>query len=238
MVQAALAALSDKQVSLLNKFQSALALADVAGYLKSLAGALAPGVSNVNVLNLSGNVADGETVTIGGKVYEFDPSANGVVAGHIAVSSADATRATATPALVAAINANDTRITAVSLVSDAVVLIYEKEPAGNALTCSEAMTNGAWTANTMYGGLAVAVNPIVFAARVPKTGEVTAGKMHFVFDRPPTAVVALEIPTAGGAVLGIPAASVASAGNVTTITNSGTDDFTTGQLVVVIATLA
>lgn len=240
MVQAALAPLSDKQVELLNKFQTALSFADVSGYLKSLAGAVAPGLSNHNVLNATGAVTDGETVTIGGKVYEFDPSNDGVVSGHIPAASVSTAVSTAIPALAAAINANDPRLTAVSLLSGAVLLVYEKEALGQALACTEAMGNGAWASSTMYGGSTVAVNPIAIAARLPKSAEVTATKMHFVFDRPPTLIVAFSATTAGGAAsyIGVPPGSVAVSGNVLTITNSGTGDFATTATVVVVVTLA
>lgn len=50
-------------------------------------------------------ILDGETATIGGKVYEFD-TPDGVAAGHVAVSIASGTAAGIAAALIAAINAN------------------------------------------------------------------------------------------------------------------------------------
>src|SRR5882672_10222058 len=63
----------------------------------------------VNVLRLASNVADGETITIGGEVFEIDTAAapGAITAGNIRVDcNAGVTPTIASAAIVAAIKAN------------------------------------------------------------------------------------------------------------------------------------
>src|SRR5512136_281077 len=101
----------------------------------------------VNVLRIAANVADGETVTIGNDVFEFDSNST-YTAGRIQVAIAGLTPTLATPALVAAINNNSTHRLLAIQISVNEVLVVTRDDAGcvGALACSETMAgaNNQW----------------------------------------------------------------------------------------------
>src|SRR5512137_2256027 len=107
----------------------------------------------VNVLRIASNVADGETVTIGNDVFEFDGNAT-YTAGRIQVVIAGLTPTLATPALVAAINNFSTHRLLAVQISVNEVLVVTRDDAGvtGALACSETMAgaNSQWANATFY----------------------------------------------------------------------------------------
>jgi hypothetical protein len=107
------------------------------------------------VLTFSGVVADGQTVTIGTDVYEFDTDAS-VTAGNILVDvSGGATAADAVTALVAAVTASgDGTYSAADGAGDTVDVTYGTTgTTGNSVATTETCTNGAWGAVTLTGGV-------------------------------------------------------------------------------------
>ena len=108
-------------------------------------------------LTFSGNVADTETVTIGGITYEFN-STGSITAGNVEVSMLSGlTPAIATVNLTAAINGNATSSAILTAASTAttVVLTYDtKTPAGNSVATTDTVVNAAFGAATLLGGVA------------------------------------------------------------------------------------
>lgn len=106
-------------------------------------------------LTFSGSVSDGETVTIGGAVYEFDTDEE-TAKGNIAVDvSQGATASDAVTALVAAITANDDSVvTAVDGDGDTVVVtavVYGTE--GNKIAVSTDADKAEWAKAILTGGV-------------------------------------------------------------------------------------
>jgi len=113
------------------------------------------GVSASGTLTFSGVVADGQTVTIGTDIYEFDTDAS-VTAGNILVDvSGGVTASDAVTALVASITSDDTvGVCAVDGAGDTVALTADtKGVLGNAIATTETCTNGAFGAVTLESGI-------------------------------------------------------------------------------------
>ena len=108
-------------------------------------------------LTFSGNVADTETVVINGITYEFN-STGSVTAGNVEVPVHSAlTPAVATVNLTAAVNGNATSAAILTAASTAttVVLTYDTQAtAGNSVTTTDTVTNAAFGAATLLGGVA------------------------------------------------------------------------------------
>lgn len=106
-------------------------------------------------LTFSGSVSDGETVTIGGAVYEFDT--NGETAqGHIAVDvSQGATASDAVAALVGAIGANDASVVTAEAGTGDTVVVTAVVPGteGNKIKVSTDAANVGWAKATLAGGV-------------------------------------------------------------------------------------
>ena len=108
-------------------------------------------------LTFTGNVADTETVTIGGITYEFN-STGDVTAGNVPVHmNSSLTPANATVNLTAAINGNATSsaILTASSTATTVVLTYDtKTPDGNSVATTDTVTLADFGAATLTGGVA------------------------------------------------------------------------------------
>jgi hypothetical protein len=107
-------------------------------------------------LTFTGNVADTETVTIGGIVYEFDNEGN-ITAGNVQVNVSTLTPAVATVNLTAAINGNATSSAILTAASTAttVVLTYDTQAtAGNSVATTDTVTLADFGAATLTGGVA------------------------------------------------------------------------------------
>lgn len=104
-------------------------------------------------LTFTGVVADGQTVTIGTEVYEFDTNSS-VTSGHIAVDvSSGATASDAVTALVSAITANSSLVTAIDDTGDVVkVTSIGTGVSANSIATTETCTNASWGHATLTGG--------------------------------------------------------------------------------------
>lgn len=109
------------------------------------------GVASQGTLTFSDVVADGQTVTIGTDVYEFDTDAS-VTEGNILVDvSGGVTASAAVTALVAKITSDgDGTYSAVDGAGDTVVVTAAtKGVAGDLIATTETCTNGEWDAVTL-----------------------------------------------------------------------------------------
>lgn len=192
----------------------------------------------INVLRLASDVADGETVTIGGDVYEFDDD-DDFTEGNIQVDvSGGLTPTAASEALVDAI-ASQQGVEVITAVAISVneILISPTSGVGSALACTQTMggANNAWGSATMYGGVAAATKNYASAFRVPTAAEVTLGNMHFAFQFTPTVAHVEVRVTATGAIKLFAGAVTLGAGRVT-VTNDTNPDFAETDTVYVVAT--
>lgn len=115
------------------------------------------GTKSTGTLTFAGVVNDGQTVTIGTKVFEFDTNSS-VGAGNIAVDvSGGASAAQAVTALVAAIVANAATLdfTAVDGAGDTVVVTWDYEGTAGNVASTETCANASWGGATLTGGLSV-----------------------------------------------------------------------------------
>lgn len=109
------------------------------------------------VLTISGVTADGQTVTIGTRVYEFDTN-SAITSGRVEVDvSGGVTASLSIDALEAAITGDDSAVVSVEA-SDATTLTVAALVAGvsgNSIAIAETLTNGSWAgaAVVLSGGL-------------------------------------------------------------------------------------
>jgi hypothetical protein len=131
-------------------------------------------------LTFTGTTADGETVTIGGRVYEFDTNGS-ITAGRVSVDISGGNSASqSVTALVAAINADASAVvTAADGAGDTVVVtaITTDATTGNAIGSTKTVSNATWGDTTLDGGidaLAIASSSGLFAinASIPTGGIV------------------------------------------------------------------
>lgn len=197
------------------------------------------GVAGMGVIRIEADVADEETVTVGGDVYEFDRAADGVTAGRIAVTAqSDDTPAEATDALLAEINASGTSgVLAVDIDANEIALFTADTPGGNiegsteAIALAETMagTNNEVHAATFTGG-SLASAPVAFSTRVPDATEVATGNMHFGFSFTPATVLIQVVTTATGITVAWVGGYTISGGRLT-LNNAGAVDWATTDTV-------
>lgn len=184
---------------------------------------------DLNILRLASDVADTETVSIGGTVFEFDRSANGVTAGRVAVTGhSDDTPANASTALVTAINATTScPMSAVKIGSNEVLLISKAYGAmGHACTETLAGSNNAFAASTSYGGRAPGGARHAVAARVPTSTEVALGTLQFPLSFVPSSYnVQVRVTSTGVVKAWDGAVTVDSTNKVLKMDNAGSTDW-------------
>lgn len=108
-------------------------------------------------LTFTGNVVDAETMVVGGVTYEINASGAAATAGNVEVNVSDLLPATATVALRTAVNANTTSsaILTATATATTVVLTYDTmSAAGNSVATTDTLTNAAFGAATLLGGVA------------------------------------------------------------------------------------
>ncbi len=129
---------------------------------KTVTGVAGTGVAASGVLTSSANFSNGETVTIGGKVYTFETSLTNVD-GHVKIA---ATEALSITNLVNAINLGagvpgtdyaaattiNPNVTAVGAAHTVTVTANTAGAAGNAITTTETSATAAWGAATLASG--------------------------------------------------------------------------------------
>lgn len=160
------------------------------------------GTCEYGILRIAANVADVETVTIGGEVYEFDRAADGVVPGNIAVTGhADDTPANATDALILAINGNALGSYYATDIDANTVLVTTREAGAGGTAVAETMAGvgNAWDAAAFAGGRDLGNRRMVAGARVPLAAEVTAGFLAIPCLFNPTVVMIQVVVTAARA---------------------------------------
>ncbi len=107
-------------------------------------------------ITLSGQPADGDTLTINGDVYEFDPSANGIVTGGATEIATDgcSTLNCLTDRILQTINTSDVFVIKGTVVDDTELDIVAVEPgtAGNSIAVSESSSALSLSGATLSGG--------------------------------------------------------------------------------------
>lgn len=195
------------------------------------------GNNAISVLRVASNVADTQTVTIGARTFEFDRAADGVVAGNIAVTGhANDTPAAATPALVAAINADAACLATAVQISVNEILIYAKAVGAVALATTEQLAgaNNVFDAATTHDGAAPAIKQMCHLSRVPVAQEVTLDDMHFVVPFTVGFAIAEVRVTADGTKKAWDGA-LSWSGRVITLNNAGAADWAATDTVHVVA---
>lgn len=194
-------------------------------------------VQNHNYLALGANVAEGETVTIGDDVFEFDDD-DSVTEGNIAIDiTGGVTPADVIPDLVAAINVNSSVVQAVAF-GTAGILIWDTANRGTVAT-TETLAGGgnAWTAATTFGAVGSGETPNipVVMSRAASAAEATATIMGFPFPSPPTAA-AVQVRAAAGTAKAWDG-KISIVGNVVVLNSDGSTDIAENDVVIVTATI-
>jgi len=177
-------------------------------------------------IRIAANVADAETVTIGDDVYEFDRTANGVVAGNIAVTGhADDTPANATDALIVAINTRDNMVKAVDLgVND--ILIVAKSANVNETVMSETMGGaGNVVDGALYAGSDSTLVQVHATQVVVTANEVAAGEAVIPLTFTPTEAIVVVRDAAGALVAWNGAVTLDATNDFVRIDNGGVTNF-------------
>lgn len=192
---------------------------------------------SMNILRLASDVADTETVTINGVVFEFDTVPTSVTSGRTSVDvSAGVTPTLAGTALTTAINASSCGMRAVKI-SASEVLVYSASGSNTAFATTETLAgaNNVWAAATAFGGSAQPSEvPVpVILSRVPTATEVTLQTFHFPLNFNPTAVT-LQIRTSAGVIRAWDGA-ITIAANVVSISSSGSTDIAASDVVTILA---
>ena len=188
----------------------------------------------LNVLRLASNVADAETITIGGVVFEFDNNAT-YTAGRIPIPVTTLTPTAVMPLLVSAINAN-TPYLALAISVNELLLVGKDESAPiGAVPCTETMAgaNNAWSAATMNAGAAGGAVAMQLQQRAAVAQDVSLDHLLFYFPFT-VAAVQVQVRTAGGA-LKTWNGNVTFNGNVVTVDNSSTTDWAATDVIAVLA---
>lgn len=193
----------------------------------------------MNILRLASNVADGETVTIGGQVYEMDSASTPTItAGNIRVDVNSAlTPTVASASLVLAINNNAQSTVVAVAISVNEILIWSKDGQGAALACTETLagSNNAWAAAAMFAATTNTDNRgMAMGARVPTAVEVALGNMHFRYTFAVASAIAVVRVTSTGALKAHDGALTIS-GNRVTLDNAGSVDWAATDTVTVFA---
>ncbi|KKN66408.1 hypothetical protein LCGC14_0472300 [marine sediment metagenome] len=150
------------------------------------------------LLQITGVVVDGETVTVGAEVYEFDDDAS-VVAGNILVDvTGDLTAANALAKLTLAINASGKSGVRAEDPVDGVNMDLIAQKAHDNVSANVALAetigNGAIDTAMQFGKKGT---PPMKLTRSPSALEVVAGRMKWFFDREVSAVQVHVRTTAG-----------------------------------------
>lgn len=136
------------------------------------------------VLRLANDVADEETITFGGEVYEWDRADDGVdTIGAIPITThADDTAANAAPAFAAAFNANTkTPYVAYSLGSGKVSVVRKTAGVPEAVTVEEEMegVNNGWVGTAVKHGVEPTAGPFI---RTVDADDITLNEVRIYVD--------------------------------------------------------
>jgi hypothetical protein len=215
--------------AILTEIQEAFTWASRRTALQSLLDGMHAGVKAQALVHIAADVADGETITLGSHVYEFKASGS-ASAGRIKVDvSAGLTPATATDALIVAINANETDWTAIDLGAND-VLIAATAVGVTAVALAETMAGSnnvvSAVSNATYGGSGGGNRKIVWGERVPTAAEVTAGMLLIPLDFAPGAVlVHVRVTSTGAAKAWDGVATKDTTNNFVKLDNAGSTDW-------------
>lgn len=198
-----------------------------------------PGACAMNVIRLASNVADAETFTIGTEVYEFTDDGALTDPTNIPVDiSGGLTPTLVSPQIVASINGSNKQNLFAEAISVNEILIRKTSAGVDTTACSETMAgaNNAWAATAFYGG--IAFTPTLRRSeqsRVPNAAEVAMADMNFSFDFLVGNVTVRKRTTADGTETSF-GGTVTVNGNRVTLHNTGTNDFSANDTIIISVT--
>ena len=180
--------------------------------------------ARVNI-RIAANVADAETITLDGQVYEFDTALTPTItAGNTRVDVTSAvTPAAATTALVASINANSTRNHRAIKVSDNHVIVFRDTQGTYTAACAETMggTNNV-IESAFSGGAAPAVGRFAAISRVPTATEIAIGNIVIPLGfTPRQAIVQARVTATGAPKYFTSTVTLNATDNTVVVTNTG-----------------
>ena len=200
-----------------------------------------PPVRSSNGLRLVSNISDGETLTIGNEVYEFDTAVSpGVVtAGNIRIDcSGGVTPATVINGIANTVSANSRLVSAYSMGPNEILFASRLDTSPRTFTCATTMAgaNNVWIYGVFAGGTD-GFAACQMLSRSVSSGDVALGTVRFVFPFKVNTYLAVvrssSIVKAWGGTLGKFSLSGSYTGLV--LTNNGTVDFASGDNVTVLA---
>ena len=186
------------------------------------------GVPFKAMMMIVANVADGETVTLGSDVYEFDSAVvPTITAGRIRVDvTAGLTPAVAIPAFVTAVNTRNQIFKALAL-DAATILITGKVAAKKGYALSETMAGAGNIIDAVtYGGAGSTGSVVHTFSFTPTANEVTAGLMAIPLDKVPTEAIVKVRDASGGIKAWDGVVSIDATNKLVKLDNSGTVDWT------------
>ena len=195
------------------------------------------GIYPTGTIYIPNAVLDGETITIGSDVYEFDTNAS-VVAGNILVDvSGGATGADAIAALVTAIAASGTEAFSTSTQGANTLFIHGPLPEDKSFVLSETMAD---VANVVSGGIAGGREPHLGDQPVkvtPTATDVAAGVLRVKFARGADDLHVLsaivQVLNASNIAIGWNGAVDGNLTDIITLTNEGAVDWAADQTVLI-----
>lgn len=190
----------------------------------------------VDILRVASNVADAETVTINGVVFEADTASTATItAGRVRININAAQTPTAfCDAFVTAFGTQNMRGLTLTKISANELLLT----APTAVSVAETLagSNNAWAASTAYGGVVKPTVPrtVQMVKRTANATEVALGAVRVVFPFTPVHARVTVTTSAGVAVAWDGAATIT--GSRVDVDNSGTTDWAATDIVTVTAT--
>jgi len=187
------------------------------------------GVYAKGYILIAANVADEETVTVDGVVYEFDRADDGVATtGAVAVTTqSDDTPAEATDALIAMINANTSDTVRAIDIDDNTILILSNNPRNQTTAMAEDMAGSGNTVTAaLYGGVAPTLDGVRGFSIVPTADDVITGEIHIPMVATITgAVVQVRTTATGDAEAWDGGVNIDATNNMLVLDNGGSTDW-------------
>ncbi|MDI7166626.1 hypothetical protein [Leptospira santarosai] len=187
-----------------------------------------PGYFGINILRLASNVSDGETISIGGLIFQFDRALLGVPSGNVGISThSDDTPANVSTAIVSAINVQKhSEVFALRMSNNEILTInkeFESEPTFGS---TMAGASNQWASPSSISGQKPGTVQSGFVKRIPTAVEVAIGKIRVAFDFTPVFEDIRVVQTVKPGVQIAWDGTVSISGNILTLDNdSGSTPF-------------
>lgn len=178
---------------------------------------------------VKGTVGNSIAISESGTGFSFAGAAT------VLASGADTSAADFTTLFTAAVNASASKLFAVRVSANEVLVVDVDRALPGSKACSETLTgsNNAWAAVASYGGEGYpeTIPAITQISRVPNAQEITLETMHFFFSFVPASFL-VQVRTSAGVAKAWDGAAVVT-NNRLTLTSSGSTDIASGDIVTV-----